>query len=67
MDLPEAMEIEIKAMDVFGREIEEIAVNHFFQKGNQSLKVDAAKWGNGIYAIHFRSGQMSFAKLLIIK
>ncbi len=65
MDLPQATELRIEAIDPLGRVAAILTKNTFFQKGKHTFSVDAGQWPNGIYLLHFQAdGESYFKKIL---
>ncbi|MBI1224302.1 MAG: hypothetical protein GC192_03610 [Bacteroidetes bacterium] len=65
MDLAEAMEISVEAVDMFGRHVAIITGNEFFQKGKQQIKIKATQWPSGIYRINLKASGLLFSKKII--
>jgi hypothetical protein len=67
MDLPEAMEISLEAIDPLGRRVAGSPENGFYQSGKQKLHLDASQWPSGVYLLRFQLGNASFYRRISVE
>ena len=64
-DLPNAMAMEIKIVDLLGIKMTTVYENTFFQKGKHQLKINSASLTNGLHQIIFKTEKAIFAKTFV--